>query len=104
MFGNISGINYAGTSLIRYRYSDINVLPGDYIRLREASLSYMLPAAMATKIHAQGISITAAARNLGLLWTKNKVGIDPDFLPLLSASQLRLPPSVSYILTLSANF
>jgi hypothetical protein len=33
---------YASLSLFRYQYSDINVLPGDYVRLREISLTYQI--------------------------------------------------------------
>lgn len=103
---NVPGIAgvYAPLSLFRYAFSDINVLSGSYIRLREVSLSYGLPADIAKKILARNIDFTFTVRNPGLLWTKNREGIDPDFIPYLSMNTLGLPPSASYNMALSINF
>jgi methyltransferase-like protein len=103
---NVPGIAgvYAGQSLFRYAYSDINILDGSYIRLREVSLSYGMPASIAKRITARSIDFTFTVRNPGLLWTKNKEKIDPDFIPYLSANTLALPPAASYNLALGINF
>ncbi|HEX6427353.1 MAG TPA: SusC/RagA family TonB-linked outer membrane protein [Niastella sp.] len=103
---NVPGIAgvYAPTSLFRYAYSDINVLDGSYIRLREVSLSYGMPATIAKKILAKNIDFTFTVRNPGLLWTKNKEGIDPDFIPYLSVNTLALPPAASFNMALGINF
>lgn len=103
---NVPGIagTYAAVSLFRYQFSDINVLDGSYIRLREVSLGYDLPASIAGKITAKNININFAVRNPGLLWTKNKEGIDPDFIPNLTGNALTLPPSASYTMTLNIGF
>lgn len=103
---NVPGIAgaYAGQSLFRYANSDINILNGSYIRLREVSLSYGMPASIAKKITAKSIDFTFTVRNPGLLWTKNKEKIDPDFIPYLSANTLALPPAASYNLALGINF
>jgi TonB-linked SusC/RagA family outer membrane protein len=103
---NVPGMagTYAGQSLFRYAFSDINVLDGSYIRLREVSLSYNMPATIAKKIMARNIDFTFTVRNPGLLWTKNKEKIDPDFIPYLSANTLALPPSASYNLALGIGF
>lgn len=99
----IAGI-YAAQSLFRYGFSDINILDGSYIRLREVSLTYGMPASIAKKITAKSIDFTFTVRNPGLLWTKNKEKIDPDFVPYLSANTLALPPAASYNLALGINF
>lgn len=103
---NVPGIAgaYATTSLFRYMYSDINILSGDYIRLREVALSYELPKLLTEKIKTKSVKVSATVRNPGLLWTKNKEHIDPDFPPILSGTQVKLPPSAAYTFSLNVNF
>jgi TonB-linked SusC/RagA family outer membrane protein len=102
---NVPGVAgvYAATSLLRYQQSDINVLKGDYIRLRELSLSYQIPVAKITNAM-KTASFAFSARNLGLLWKANKEGIDPDINGALNSTTLGLPASVSYNFTLNVNF
>lgn len=104
-FTNVPGAagNYASTSLLRYQQSDINVLKGDYVRLRELSLSYAIPLAGFTKV-AKTADLGFAVRNIGLLWRANKEGIDPDFATGLSSTTLGLPAVVSYNFSLNVNF
>ncbi|WP_084153166.1 SusC/RagA family TonB-linked outer membrane protein [Pedobacter jeongneungensis] len=94
---------YAAQSLLRYQQSDINVLKGDYIRLRELSLSYKIPVSKITKA-VKAANFGFAVRNLGLLWTANKEGYDPDFAGSLSTTTLGLPATVSYNFSLNVNF
>ncbi|SKD09297.1 TonB-linked outer membrane protein, SusC/RagA family [Chitinophaga ginsengisegetis] len=101
-FTNVPGLSGNSTGQIRYANADINVLPGDHIRLREVSLTYNVPAALFHRLPVKGISLTGAARNLALLWTKNEDGIDPDFPP--SARNVKLPPSASYNFSLNVSF
>ncbi|WP_442591431.1 SusC/RagA family TonB-linked outer membrane protein [Pedobacter sp. AW31-3R] len=95
--------NAAATSLLRYQQSDINVLKGDYIRLRELSLTYAIPLERFTNI-AKTADFGFSVRNLGLLWRANKEGIDPDFTSGLSSNTLGLPAAVSYNFSLNVNF
>jgi hypothetical protein len=94
---------YAPVSLTRYQQSDINVLKGDYIRLRELSLSYRIPVDRFTNL-VKSADFGFAVRNLGLIWRANKEGIDPDFIGNLSSSTLGLPATVSYSFSLNVNF
>ncbi|WP_440133823.1 SusC/RagA family TonB-linked outer membrane protein [Chitinophaga sancti] len=96
--------SYAGTSVMRYAYSDVNIQSGDYIRLREISLSYQLPSEMAGKVFAKNIKISGAVRNLGLIWRKNKLGLDPDYVPVLASTVLHLPATPQYNLMLNVGF
>ncbi len=49
---------------------------GDFIRLREVSVTYTMPAAVARAFRAQAASVTLSGQNLGL-WT-NYQGYDPE--------------------------
>ena len=104
-FTNVPGIAgaYATVSLTRYQQSDINVLKGDYIRLRELSLSYKIPAQQFVKAM-KSANVAFSVRNLGLLWRANKEGIDPDFTAGLNSNTLGLPATTSYNFSLNFNF
>lgn len=97
--GNITYVNY---SVGRYQYSDINVLPADYVRLREVALSYQFPASF-FRGFVKGASFTATVRNLGLLWRANKEGYDPDFVSY-AGTTYGLPAAKSYNFSLNVNF
>ena len=51
--------------------------PADFIRLREVSLTYYASRSLAAKARAKDLSLTAAVRNLGVLWTRYG-GVDPE--------------------------
>lgn len=67
-------LSYVGTV---YNDSEIMISRGDHIRLQDLNLSYTLPRS-ATGGMAE-VRVFGYARNLGILWKKNKQGIDPDF-------------------------
>jgi len=76
-----------------YYYSDINVLKGDNIRLQEVNFSYVFKN---KNWFIKNPRIFTSVSNLGVIWTANKEGIDPD------ANDYPLPHT--YSLGLSANF
>jgi TonB-linked SusC/RagA family outer membrane protein len=98
----LSDFNY--TSYIRYTYADINVLRADNIRLRQVSLGYTFPQVQLEALKIRSLNIQGTVRNLGLLWKKNKAGIDPDFQVGSNGSSLILRPTPLYNLSLNANF
>ncbi|ADQ80651.1 TonB-dependent receptor plug [Paludibacter propionicigenes WB4] len=98
--GSAMAVTY---SQYRYQYSDINVLSGDYIRLRQISLNYELPSALMTKCHLKSAQLGFSVNNLGLLWTANKQGYDPDYVSSVSSSSYSLPASTSYTVSLNIN-
>ena len=51
--------------------------PNDFIRFRELSVSYTVPAHWAMKLRARSTSVTLVGRNIGMLWTRYP-GIDPE--------------------------
>lgn len=76
-----------------YRYSDINVLKGDHVRLQEVNLSYTLNK---KNWVLKNPRIYANVSNLGVIWRANKQGLDPDVFDY--------PLPRTYSLGLSANF
>lgn len=98
--GTPTQVNY---SLYRYQYSDINVLKGDYIRMRQLTLNYQLAGAWMSKFKIKSAQVGATANNLGLLWTANKEGYDPDFTGYVGG-QRGLPAARSYTLNINLNF
>ncbi|AWV97057.1 SusC/RagA family TonB-linked outer membrane protein [Arcticibacterium luteifluviistationis] len=48
-----------------------------YVKLREVSLSYKLPASLVNRVGINNASVSVYSRNI-ILWTKAKVGIDPE--------------------------
>ncbi len=95
--------NAVGISLVRYQNSDINVLKGDYIRLRQLTLSYQVPSAVLSRCKIKSAQIGATVNNLGLLWRANKEGYDPDFTSYIGSLR-GLPATRSYTVNLNLNF
>lgn len=48
-----------------------------FVKMREISLAYSLPSAFTKKLKMQNASISVYSRNI-ILWTKAKIGIDPE--------------------------
>lgn len=102
-FTQIPGLaGNSGIAQVRYTNAEFNILPGDHIRLREISLTYDVPAKIFQRLPVKSMSISGAARNLGMIWIKNDLGIDPDFPP--TTRNLKLPPSATYNFSLNVNF
>lgn len=55
-----------------YRYSRVNILKGDHIRLQDLRFDY--------RVGKKGLNFFLYAQNLGILWRENKAGIDPDYI------------------------
>ncbi|WP_164735449.1 SusC/RagA family TonB-linked outer membrane protein [Pseudoflavitalea rhizosphaerae] len=66
------------TDLSYYTAADINVVKGDFIKLRDITLSYDLPREVVSKLHASALSFRLQVNNI-MLWRANDAGIDPEF-------------------------
>jgi TonB-linked SusC/RagA family outer membrane protein len=55
-----------------------NIESASYVRLRDLTLNYALPADVTKKLSMSELSIYGQVNNI-LLWTKNKHGIDPEY-------------------------
>lgn len=80
--------------LYLYRYADINVVSASYIKLREVSLGYRIPASACRALHVQNIACRLQASNL---WTIafNGQGIDPEAFYFSGSRANRFHPFVS---------
>lgn len=66
--------NNSSLSLL-YQYSETLVERGDLIRLQDINVGYTLPRSGMVK----SLRLFANVKNLGLIWTANEQGLDPDF-------------------------
>lgn len=102
-FTNVPGLtNISYNSLNRYQMADINVLPADNVRLQQVSLGYNVPSEWLQKTFIKSLSFNFAARNLGLLWVKNDLAIDPQYLS--NNNYNTLPPQRNYSLQFNCSF
>ena len=82
-----------------YRYADINVLSASYIKLRELSLGYRLPASACKALSLQSAMLRLQASNLATI-AFNGQGIDPEAFYFSGARADRFYPLVSASLNL----
>ena len=61
-------------------FTDMGMIDGSFVKLREVSLNYNFPKSLVSKIRLQGASLSIFGRNLALLYThkSNDVHIDPE--------------------------
>ena len=83
--GIISKAQYMANTNLRlgynaYNYTSLRVAKGDFIRLKEVSLSYDLPAQWFQKAMVKNVSLKLQATNLFLLYADKRLnGQDPEF-------------------------
>ena len=81
----LSRRQYASNNNLRYAYNGYNystarIAKGDFIRLKEISLSYDLPSRMLKTTPLRSASVKLQATNLLLLYADKKLnGQDPEF-------------------------
>lgn len=68
-------INSASNISTMWRNADVNVIKGDYLKLRNVSLSYNLPQTFTRKIHVSSAKLTGQVNNL---WYLSAAGDDID--------------------------
>ncbi|SHM58358.1 TonB-linked outer membrane protein, SusC/RagA family [Chitinophaga jiangningensis] len=85
------------------RYADIHVATASNIRFNELLLNYTVPKTLTAKLHAQQITLTAQARNLGV-FLFNREKVDPEYASDLSTYTLLLTPPAEFTFSIKANF
>jgi TonB-linked SusC/RagA family outer membrane protein len=83
-----------------YAGSEALVEHADYIRLQYVTLSYAFPTAYLKRLNLSLLQVYVNANNLGLLWTANKLGIDPDYISTMS----QVPAARNIAIGLRAGF
>ena len=61
-----------------YLFSEALIEPGDHIRLQDINISYNFKAKNLSRIGLSQFQIYGYARNLGIVWKKSKLDLDPD--------------------------
>lgn len=85
-----------------YNRSDIRVAKGDFIRIKNVRLSYVLPRKLLPFDKIDNLSFTLSAHNLWLLYSDEKLrGVDPEF---HQAGGISLPLTRTYTLSLNLKF
>lgn len=71
---------YLNMAYNAYNYSDVRIADGGFIRLKEISLSYDLPAKVINFFRLNKLQLKLQATNLCLLYADSKLnGQDPEF-------------------------
>ncbi|QNF32794.1 SusC/RagA family TonB-linked outer membrane protein [Adhaeribacter swui] len=85
-----------------YNYSTARVADGDFVRLKQATLTYNLPAARLSGIGFNMVSLSLVANNIWLIYADKKLnGQDPEF---FGAGGVATPIPRQFTLSLKAGF
>ncbi|MCQ9634149.1 SusC/RagA family TonB-linked outer membrane protein [Chryseobacterium sp. WG23] len=81
VFTNVPAMIFPGNGVADnyYKNSEILVGKGDHIRLQDISLSYNFGDAVLKKCSVKNLKVFTYVNNLGIIWKKDKSGLDPDF-------------------------
>ncbi|MDR6197855.1 SusC/RagA family TonB-linked outer membrane protein [Siphonobacter sp. SORGH_AS_0500] len=102
-FTNVPGLaNISYNSVNRYKLSDLLTESASHIRFQQLSLGYQLGESLLKKLPVKSASLNVTARNLGLIWVKNKAGVDPEY--YRTNNYANLPPVTSFFFGLNASF
>ena len=58
-------------------FTRASTFDADYVKLRQISISYSFPRAIAEKVSMRNLSLSLFSRNI-ILWTKAGINIDPE--------------------------
>jgi len=98
-FGQYAPGTYPGTQVAptsQLAYSDSFVRSGDFLKIRSAALSYQVPQKINRLLASKNINLRFQLNNPKALWTRNKLGIDPE------TGGASLP--ASYVLGINVNY
>ncbi|HEY9488638.1 MAG TPA: SusC/RagA family TonB-linked outer membrane protein [Chryseosolibacter sp.] len=83
IIGYVENLGGAETKMIPYAddypwdFTKTATFDASFVKLREASLSYALPASFVERLRLQNASVSVYTRNI-MVWTAAKIGIDPE--------------------------
>lgn len=85
-----------------YNYSDQRVAKGDFVRLKNVSLSYQIPNKISSKLKLTNAQISLVGNNVALLYSDKKLnGADPEF---FNNGGVAMPIPKQYTLSIKASF
>lgn len=95
--------NISFNSISWFNNSDRAVRDASNIRLQQITLGYSMPSSVLKKLYVfKSATLSGTVSNLGIIWRKNKEGIDPNY--VVTGNYNNLPPSANYVLNLNLNF
>src|SRR5690606_11043643 len=83
IIGYVENLGGAETKILPYAdnypwdFTKTAMFDASFVKLREASLSYALPASFVERLRLQNATVSVYTRNL-MLWTAAKIGVDPE--------------------------
>lgn len=84
------------------QYADANVVPADYLKLRNIVLGYTFSRKVCKQLKMESLRVRVQVNNL-LTWHRNKLGIDPEANnPVSGTTMLRTPRS--YTMSVNVGF
>ena len=92
---NITDVSYP-------QYSNQNVVPADYLKVRNIVLGYEIPETFCDKLHIGGARLRFQVNNVAT-WARNKYKIDPEANDPRTGASLDKTPT-SYTIGLNINF
>jgi len=85
-----------------YNYSTERVAKGDFVRLKNVSLSYMLPSKMISRFGLSNLEVALVGNNIALLYSDDKLnGADPEF---FNNGGVAMPVPKQYTFSLKLGF
>lgn len=70
--------NYNGVGTV-FKFSEALVEDGSHLRLQDFKIGYSLKEKLSSKVGVRNLAFNIWVRDLGLIWAKNNLGIDPNF-------------------------
>lgn len=89
-------------SVVFNRFMDANVVPADYMKLRNLVLGYEFPKTICHSLKVNSIRLRLQMNNL-CTWVRNDLGIDPEANSPVGGTPLNKTPK-SYTMSLRVNF
>lgn len=80
-----------------YLYSDVLIEKGDHIRLQDVQITYDFNKEILRNISLKNVQLYGYINNIGIIWRKNRYGIDPDYV-------LGIPSPLTYSFGFRASF
>ncbi|TCC98471.1 SusC/RagA family TonB-linked outer membrane protein [Pedobacter hiemivivus] len=84
-----------------YRISEATVASGDHIRLQDIRFGYEFPLIKLKSLNISNLNLFTYANNIGIIWRRNKLGIDPSE---VSSGSITYPLPFSISFGITANF
>lgn len=81
---------FSSRRLDYYLYGDVNVVSASYLKLRDITLSYALPATLLRRVNMTGASFYVQAANF-MVWKANHADIDPEYQDFTTGNR-SIPP------------